>query len=323
MKYKIWVMMMKFQYNKYKIKRKGDKDMSRRIDLHIHTTKSDGSMTPKEVIDEAFKNGTSIIAIADHDTIEAYSDELVSYAKSKDITLINAVEISTKASKVGIHVLGYSFDLKDKQMQEKLCKLRNARHDYLYNVAKKLNELGYIINVQELDKIDAVTKAHIALDVVNNEKNKELLINNFGHIPNKGEFIETVMNENCPAYVKKETVTPKEAAEIIRAANGKVVLAHPVAYVYEDNLKDEDILEIIKDMKPDGLEANYLYVDYNGNKINEIEKWNKFAKENNLFVTVGSDFHNKDGIRPEIGFVNTDFVLEDKVIDEIITNLTK
>lgn len=323
MKYKIWLMMMKFQYNKYKIKRKGDKDMSRRIDLHIHTTKSDGSMTPKEVIDEAFKNGTSIIAIADHDTIEAYSDELVSYAKSKDITLINAVEISTKASKVGIHVLGYSFDLNDKQMQEKLYKLRNARHDYLYNVAKKLNELGYIINVQELDKIDAVTKAHIALDVVNNEKNKELLINNFGHIPNKGEFIETVMNENCPAYVKKETVTPKEAAEIIRAANGKVVLAHPVAYVYEDNLKDEDILEIIKDMKPDGLEANYLYVDCNGNKINEIEKWNKFAKENNIFVTVGSDFHNKDGIRPEIGFVNTDFVLEDKVIDEIITNLTK
>ncbi len=297
--------------------------MSRRIDLHIHTTMSDGALTPKEVIDEASKNGTFIIAIADHDTIEAYNNELFSYAKSKNINLINAVEISTKASKAGIHVLGYNFDLNDKQMKEKLYKLRNARHDYLYNVAKKLNELGYILNVQELDKIDAITKAHIALDVVNNEKNKDMFINNFGHIPNKGEFIETVMNENCPAYVKKETVTPKEAAEIIRAANGKVVLAHPVAYVHEDNLTDEDILEIIKDMEPDGLEANYLYVDRNNNKINEVEKWNKFAKENNLFVTVGSDFHNKDRIRPEIGFVNTNFVLEDKVIDEIITNLTK
>ena len=198
--------------------------MSRRIDLHIHTTMSDGALTPKEVIDEASKNGTSIIAIADHDTIEAYNDELISYAESKNITLINAVEISTKASKAGIHVLGYNFDLNDKQMKERLYKLRNARHDYLHNVANKLNELGYILNVQELDKIDAVTKAHIALDVVNNEKNKDLIINNFGHIPNKGEFIETVMNENCPAYVKKETVTPKEAAEIIRAANGKVVL---------------------------------------------------------------------------------------------------
>lgn len=297
--------------------------MSRRIDLHIHTTMSDGALTPKEVIDEASRNRTSIIAIADHDTIEAYNDELFSYAKSKNIKLINAVEISTKASKVGIHVLGYNFDLNDKCMQEKLYKLRNARHDYLHNVADKLNELGYVLNTQELDKIDAVTKAHIALDVINNEKNNGILLNNFGHIPNKGEFIETIMNEDCPAYVKKETVTPKEAAEIIRAANGKVVLAHPVAYVHEDNLTDEDILEIIKDMKPDGLEANYLYVNRDNKKINEIEKWNKFAKENNLFVTVGSDFHNKDGIRPEIGFVNTDFVLGDKVIDEIVINLTK
>lgn len=76
-------------------------------------------------------------------------------------------------------------------------------------------------------------------------------------------------------------------------------------------------------MKPDGLEANYLYVSRNNNQINEIEKWNKFARENELFVTIGSDFHNKDGIRPEIGFVNTNFVLKDEVIDEIIANLTK
>ena len=74
-------------------------------------------------------------------------------------------------------------------------------------------------------------------------------------------------------------------------------------------------------MKPDGLEANYLYVDRNNNKINEVEKWNNFAKENNLFVTAGSDFHNKDGIRPEIGFVNTNFVLTDVEIDSILKNL--
>ena len=110
--------------------------------------------------------------------------------------------------------------------------------------AKKLNELGYIINVEELDKIDAVTKAHISLDVINNKENQRLLLKNFGHIPNKGEFIETVMNENCPAYVKKETVTPKEASDIIKSANGKVVLAHPVAYIHEDGLEDSDILNI-------------------------------------------------------------------------------
>ena len=295
--------------------------MKKRIDLHIHTTKSDGALTPKEVIDEAYKNGVSAMAIADHDTIESYNEEIFKYAEDKNIKLISAVEISTKINKCGIHVLGYNFDLNNKEFQEKLCKIRNARHDYLHNVAKKLNELGYYLNVEELDKIDAVTKAHIALDVINNEKNKELLLENFNHIPSKGEFIETIMNENCPAYVKKESVTPKQAAEIIRAANGKVVLAHPVAYVYEDNLTDEDILNIINDMKPDGLEANYLYVDRNNNKIDETKKWNEFAKNNNLFVTIGSDFHNKDGLRPEIGFVNTNFCLDEDAADEILKNL--
>lgn len=294
-----------------------------RIDLHIHTTMSDGALTPKEVIDEAYKNGVSVIAISDHDTIEAYNDELFAYAESKNIKLINAVEMSTKTNKTGIHVLGYNLDLNNKEFRERLYKIRNARHDYLHNVAEKLNELGYLLNVEELDKIDAVTKAHISLDVIQNEKNKELLLKNFGHVPNKGEFIEAVMNENCPAYVRKESVTPKEAAEIIRAANGKVVLAHPVAYVHEDGLKDEDILKIIEDMKPDGLEANYLYVDSNNNKFDEIDKWNKFAKDNNLFVTAGSDFHSKDGHRPEIGFINQDFILSDEVANEIINNLTK
>ncbi len=297
--------------------------MAKRIDLHIHTTMSDGELTPKEVIDEASKNGVSIIAISDHDTIEAYTEELFEYAKSKGINIINAVEISTKTNKAGIHVLGYNFNLNDEEMRKKLYKIRNARHEYLHNVAEKLNELGYYLNTAELDKIDAVTKAHIALDVINNEQNRDILLSNFGHIPNKGEFIETIMNENCPAYVKKETVTPKEAADIIRKANGKVVLAHPVAYVHEDNFSDIDILNIIKDMQPDGLEANYLYVDRNNNKIDEIEKWNKFAKENNLFTTVGSDFHNKDGMRPEIGFVNTNFALSEEEIEKIILNITK
>lgn len=296
--------------------------MLKRIDLHIHTTISDGELTPKQVIDEADKNGVSVIAIADHDTIQAYNDELFEYAKSKNIEIIPAVEISAKANKAGIHVLGYNFDLNDITMQEKLYKVRNARHDYLHNVAEKLKTLGYTLNVEKLDKVDAVTKAHIALDVVENDNNKEILLKQFGHIPNKGEFIETIMNENCPAYVKKESLTPKQAADIIREANGKVVLAHPVAYVYEDSLTDEDILNIINEMKPDGLEANYLYVDRNNKEINEIDKWNKFAKEHNLFVTAGSDFHNKDGIRPEIGFVNKDFAIQEETIKEIINNLT-
>ncbi len=298
--------------------------MTKRIDLHIHTTISDGVLTPKEVIDEAVKNGVAVISIADHDTIDAYTDEIFEYAKSKNIKLIPAVEISTKTKKSGIHVLGYNFDLEDIEFKEKLKQIRNARHDYLHKVAKKLEELGYYVNLTELDKIDAVTKAHIAIDLTTNLANKDKLLKEFGHIPAKGEFIETIMNENCPAYVEKVTVTPREAGEMIRAAKGKVVLAHPVAYVHEDNLTDEDILEIVNDMKADGLEANYLYVDRYDNKFDETKKWNEFAKQHNLFVTVGSDFHNnKKKLKPLIGFVNTDFVLSEEVIEEIISNLEK
>lgn len=296
--------------------------MTKRIDLHIHTSISDGVLTPKEVIDEAVKNGVSVISIADHDTIDAYTDELFEYAKSKNIKLIPAVEISTKTKKSGIHVLGYNFDLEDAKFKEKLKQIRNARHDYLHKVAKKLIELGYCVNLTELDKIGAVTKAHIAIDLTNNPANKDKLLEEFGHIPAKGEFIETIMNENCPAYVEKVTVTPREAGEIIRAAKGKVVLAHPVAYEHEDNLTEEDILNIIKELKPDGLEAYYLYVDKDNKKFDETKKWREFAKDNNLFVTIGSDFHNtKKRLKPQIGFANTDFTLPEEIIEEIVSNL--
>lgn len=295
--------------------------MVKRIDLHMHTTCSDGALTPFEVVDEALANGLDTIAIADHDTVSAYTEELINYAKSKNIKLIKAVEISTKIAKCGIHVLGYNIDINNLELNNKLEKLRNARHDYLYNVADKLKELGYVINVKELDKVDAVTKAHIALDVINNKDNESLLIKEFNHIPNKGEFIETIMNEGCPAYVKKESITPKEAAALIRKAGGKVVLAHPVAYTYEDNLTIEDTKKILLDMEADGVEVYYIYIDRDNNKHNDITKWKEFAKDNNKFVTIGSDFHNKDGIHPVIGLLDEDINLTIEEVEEILENL--
>lgn len=293
----------------------------KKIDLHIHTNKSDGLLSPKEIIDEAKRKQVQTIAIADHDTVDAYTDEVYNYAKDNGIELITSVEISTKTKKCGIHVLGYNIDTSSKYLNESLKKIRNARHDYLHNVANKLNEMNYILNINKLDMIEAVTKAHIAMDIISNKTNEKQLLKQFGHIPSKGEFIETIMNENCPAYVKKETVTPKEAAEIIRKAGGKVVLAHPVAYVHEDNLKINEILEIINDMKADGLEANYIYTDRNNNIVNEIEKWNEFAEENHLFVTIGSDFHMEDGNHAEIGLENVGVVLGDEKVNEILEKL--
>ena len=291
------------------------------IDLHMHTNKSDGALTPKQIIDEAVKANLQAISITDHDTIDAYTDETIKYAKEQGIKLIVGVEISTKSDRCGIHVLGYNFDLNNEEFKQKLDRIRNARHDYLKAVAKKLEKLNYKINVEELDKIKSVTKAHISKDIIENEANKSELLKQFGHIPNKGEFIETIMNENCPAYVQKVTVTPKEAAEMIRKAGGKVVLAHPVAYANEDNMTVEEVQQLINKMKPDGLEAYYIYTNRNNEYINEIDKWLKLAKDNNLFATIGSDFHIKDGHHAEIGMKNVGVQLEEETIKKILSNL--
>lgn len=279
--------------------------MEKTMDLHIHTNISDGALSPYEVIDRALENNCRIISITDHDNIDAYNDELFDYAEARNMILIPGVEISTK-TKCGIHVLGYNFDISDENFKKELEKLRGARHEYLVDVSAKLNELGYIVNVEELDKIDSVTKAHIAFDVISNDDNKDKLMKEFGHIPGKGEFIETIMNEGCPGYVWKRSVTPKYAADLIRSAGGRVVLAHPVCYKYEDNLNVDDILDLIKETDAKVIESAYLYVDKDGNKIDEVDFWKKFAKDNDLIYSVGSDFHNDDGIHPDIGFSNWD-----------------
>ena len=293
----------------------------KQIDLHMHTNKSDGALTPKQIIDEVVKANLQAISITDHDTIDAYTDETIKYAKEQGIKLIVGVEISTKSDRCGIHVLGYNFDLNNEEFKQNLDRIRNARHDYLKAVAKKLEALNYKINVEELDKIKSVTKAHISKDIIENEENKEELLKQFGHIPNKGEFIETIMNENCPAYVQKVTVTPEAAAEMIRKAGGKVVLAHPVAYANEDNMTVEEVQQLINKMKPDGIEAYYIYTNRNNEYINEIDKWLKLAKDNNLFATIGSDFHMKDGHHTEIGMNNVGVQLEEETIKKILSNL--
>ena len=144
-----------------------------KIDLHMHTTISDGKLTPKEIIDEAVKNGVTTMSITDHDSTEAYTSEIIQYAKSQGIQLIPGVEISTRTEKTKIHVLGYNYDLNNQTFKNQLTKIRESRHVYLKDVGEKLREIGYEINVEELDKIDAVTKSHIALDVINNKHNAE------------------------------------------------------------------------------------------------------------------------------------------------------
>lgn len=288
------------------------------IDLHIHTNCSDGSLDPFKIIDIASHDNIKVISITDHDTIDAYSEELFDYAKKHGIELITGVEISTKLNNTGVHVLGYNFDIHNMELINRLNLLKNSRYDYLYNVSERLINLGFNINLNELKQIQIVTKAHIAKNIINNKENEKLLLHYFQHIPNIGQFIETIMNEGCPAYVPKHTITPTEASQLIKKAGGKVILAHPVCYRYEDDIDCDETVKLIKDMNADGIEAIYIYIDLNGHKINEIEQWMEFARKNSLLITMGSDFHYYDEIHPTIGLLNENIVINDEEKKKII-----
>ncbi|MBP3631090.1 MAG: PHP domain-containing protein [Clostridia bacterium] len=295
--------------------------MKRTIDFHIHTNCSDGALSPCEVVELAKANGVIAMSIADHDTIDAYNQTLFECAQKSNVVLIPAVEISTTYFGVGFHVLGYGIDLKNENLRATLAMLKNARRDYLFNVAKALNNLGYYVDIEKLAKLPSVAKSHIALDAVEQECNREALLKQFGNIPNKGTFIETLMNEGCPAFVEKYRISPIEASKIIHNAGGKVVLAHPVAYIYEDGLSESQIKDLIVKMDADGVESYYIYTDKDDNIIDECNKWGMIANELGKFKTIGSDFHVSDEHRPEIGFVNTTLELNEEQIQEIINNL--
>ena len=291
------------------------------IDLHIHTTKSDGSLTPFEIIDESERNGVKFLAITDHDTIGAYNEELFEYAKNKGITLITGVEVSTKFNGKKFHVLGYNFDYKNEEFRGFLKEIRSVREQYLIEVWQKLKEIGYILNIDKLKQVESVTKANVALDIIENKENEAKLIEQFGSIPNRGLFIESVLNSGCPAYVKKEAVLPSVAAKAIKQAGGKVVLAHPVVYSRKDNVPVEMVEEVISSMDIDGLEVNYIYYDKFYQRFDDIAKWMEFAKKHNLFETIGSDFHMHDGEKVKIGFINQNFEIGEVKTQQILKDL--
>lgn len=292
-----------------------------KIDLHIHSTMSDGHATPFELVDIAAEVGVEVMSITDHDTIAAYTEDLISYAKQKGILLISGVEMSTRNELGGFHVLGYNFDLNNNKLKAELKKLKDNRHEYLAEVCPKLAELGFVMDLEKLDKIETATKANVAEDVLGNPANKEALVKWFGKIPTLGEFVSAILLKGGPAYIKKSSTTPKQAADIIRQAGGKVVLAHPIAYVYDKGKTDAEIESVIDEINPDGLETHYIHNDNQGVKRNETEKWGNLAKRKGLFETIGSDFHRADGSRVLLGFVGEDMEISDAEIEKLIANL--
>ena len=246
------------------------------IDLHIHTTASDGRFSPADIIHKSVELGLTTIAIADHDSVNGITPALATAEAFPGLKVIPCVEMSTDVPHGEVHVLGYFIDYSNRELLAALESLRHSRKKRAQGMVAKLKNLGVRIEwqrVQEIADIGAIGRPHIAQAML--EK---------GYITSLKEAFTRYIGRDGPAYVEREKTTPVETIELILRASGLPVLAHP--------LTSNDPETIIIELKAAGLVGIEAY--YDGYTAEEIHRLVSLAKRYGLIGTGGSDYHGID-----------------------------
>ena len=247
--------------------------MAKRVDLHLHTTYSDGRLTPGELIQIAAEQGIGVIAITDHDTVNGIKPALQAAECFPYVTVIPGVEINTDVHQGEVHILGYFIDYTNQHLLDTLDTLRNSRKARAQKMLDKLNKMGIHIEwerVLELADGGSVGRPHIAQALFEGQ-----------HVSNLQDAFERYIGRNGPAYAERDRLSPKEAVELIISANGLPVIAHPGSI--------KDLEQMIVDLKQSGLVGIEVYYDNYDQAT--IERLSKLAVKNELISTGGSDFH--------------------------------
>ncbi len=242
-------------------------------DLHVHTSYSDGTMTPENVVDEAIRLGVSTISITDHDTVEGIV-VANQYAQGKNLHIIPGIELSSYLAPSEIHILGYFIDINNASLQKVLKQSREDRIKRIHEMAEKLHGLQVPIDPQEVFTLagnGSPGRMHIAETIWRRGYTSTLL-----------EAFSKYIGDYAPAYVPKKTLTPQQAIELIIEAKGVAVLAHP-------GLTQRD--HIIEDLVKHGLQGIEVY--YPAHTPQTVKKYLNVAKKYHLAVTGGSDFHGE------------------------------
>ncbi len=254
------------------------------IDLHTHTTASDGELTPSELIDLAMKKDIDVLSITDHDTIDGLA-EAVNYSQNKDITFITGVEVKAYSKKGQMHILGYNIDYNNNGLQEKLKKLVDERNSRNERFIKYFQEKGYDISLEELQEIcggNVIGKPHFA----------KLFLKK-GYITEKEQMFSKYFNTEPLNKILDYTYHPKEVIEMIKESGGIAVLAHPQKLKLNDDDLENKILELLNY----GLTGIECY--HSDQTLEEMKKLRNIANKYNLLVTKGSDFHGPI-VKPKI-----------------------
>ena len=256
-----------------------------KVDFHVHTTSSDGVLSPKEVVQRAHKNNVKYLSITDHDTLTGLNEAIEESIKY-DITLIPGIELSTQHNNESIHILGFFKDdsFKHVELIEKLAEIKNHRIIRAKNIIHKLKEEFNIeISFEKIlkDAKDTIARPHIAREIINS-----------GYPYTLEEVFNKFIGKGCKAYVPTLKLSTIDGLELLKKYNALVFLAHPKL------ISNSDMDEFLA-MKFDGLECIYYQ-----NTAQENHKFLKLATENNLLISCGSDFHgdlNKDTRHGDIG----------------------
>lgn len=247
------------------------------IDLHCHTTASDGIKTPTELIDFALSRDVRVLAVTDHDTISGL-EEAVNYASNKEFTLIPGIEFSIDYQGGSFHLVGLYIDHNYAPIIEKTLHLQDVRDKRIYRIIDDLEKHGIEVPVEDVlseSAGGAIGRPHVARVLVKH-----------GYANNINEVFKKYLVKGKPGYVKKERIKLEEAISLIKGAGGLSVIAHPVSLNYRDMTEFENILKGFIDSGVDGIEA-YSSM----HKNSEITAFLELAEKYNLLVSGGSDYH--------------------------------
>ena len=262
------------------------------IDLHAHTTFSDGTFTPEELVRLARERGLTTLAVTDHDSTEGLPRTFAA-AEAGGMEIVPGVEFSTVRDKHGIHVLAYWMRLDDEDFQAELGRLRDDRFRRGERMVAKLRELGYPITFQRVREIAEggnIVRPHIAQVLV--EAGVVATIEN--------AFTPDLIGEGGRAYVEKHALDPLDALRLIKAAGGLVVVAHPGLFRERLGVPD-DVIEELADAGLDGIEAGHP------DHPPEAEaRYREMARRLDLVVTGSSDCHGTRFDPVRLGSVTTD-----------------
>lgn len=263
------------------------------IDLHVHSTRSDGTYSPKELVDYALQKGLAAFAITDHDSIDGL-DEAIDYANTLRQTdpdvpeVIPGIEFSTEYHGKDVHIVGLYIDYKTPDFQKYLVDFVNSRTLRNQKMCSRLqNDAGMDITYEKLLETFpncVITRAHYARYMMSK-----------GYVKSISEAFERYIGDHAPYYISREKVTPQQAIELILSAGGIPVLAHPLLY----GMGKARLEALVAELKEAGLMA--LEAIYSTYTTGEEREMRALALKYNLCISGGSDFHGDNKAKLDLG----------------------